>query len=254
MNLWVGGFALGCSGFAWLHPAGREVVVLQWPTQLACKPPKWGKPLADWMPMFRLGLTTLPEAATVGLALSQPALMGLPADAAAKLQPLVAHRYELIAADPVFAAVPGALPYCFSAETPAFGMATLYVPDRVSSKSRSIVFLHGYGGSFLWYLHYLAEVFPDDLILAPAYGVSAGLIPAEYVMESIRAMEKRLGFASQKPRLIGLSAGGFGASRVFADRPEAFSALALTAAYPPADAILNTARATICSQAAARCS
>jgi pimeloyl-ACP methyl ester carboxylesterase len=102
-----------------------------------------------------------------------------------------------------------------------------------------IVFLHGYGGSFLWYLHYLAEVFPDEIIVAPAYGLSAGFIPAEYVAESMRAAERRLGHALAKPRLIGLSAGGFGACRVYAARPDGFGGLMVMAAYPTSDAVVR---------------
>jgi hypothetical protein len=93
--------------------SGSEVVALEWPSRLAAPPPKWDKPLADWMPMFRAALATLPEGTTVVLALSQPALMELPADAATKLQPLLSHRYELMAANPAFAHAPSALAYCF---------------------------------------------------------------------------------------------------------------------------------------------
>ena len=50
----------------------REVVALEWPTRLAAQTPQWEKPLADWMPMFRIALATVPEGTTVSLALSQP--------------------------------------------------------------------------------------------------------------------------------------------------------------------------------------
>jgi len=215
----------------------RETVALQWPTRFAAAPSKWDKPLADWMPMFRIAMTTMPEGTTVSLALSQPALMQLPANAAAKLLPLVARRYEMIAADPAYAHAPSALPYCFSTERPTQGYATLYVPDHPTAQSEPIVFLHGYAGSFLWYLHYLSEAFPDAIIVAPAYGLSGGNMPAEYVLEAMRAAEKRLGHTLATPRLIGLSAGGFGASRVFAAQPDAFVRLEVMAAYPPTEAI-----------------
>jgi predicted esterase len=216
---------------------GREVVQITWPTLLASPPPVLEKAAADWLPMFRVALATLPEATTVGLVLSQPSLLGLPVEAAARLTPLVAKRYEMIAADNAYAKAASALPYCFSVERPTAGQASLYMPDQVSSTTPFIVFLHGYGGSFLWYQHYLSEVFPEAVILAPAYGIDTQKIPAEYVIESIKAAEKHLGKVLSLPRLIGLSAGGFGACRVFASRPRAFASLEVLAAYPPTDVL-----------------
>jgi len=215
----------------------REVVQLTWPTHVASPPPQLEKPASDWLPMFRVALATLPEATTVGLALSQPDFLGLPAEATTKLTSLVARRYELIAADIAYAKAASALPYCFSVEKPTSGQASLYVPDQVSAATPFIVFLHGYGGSFLWYQHYLSELFPEAVILAPAYGIDPQKIPVEYVMESMKAAEKHLGKTLPLPRLIGLSAGGFGACRVFAARPQTFASLEVLAAYPPGEVL-----------------
>jgi hypothetical protein len=75
---------------------GREVVALTWPTRYAAPPPALPKATAELLPGFRVALTNLPESATISLALSQPTLLGMSPDAAARLQPLVAKRYELI--------------------------------------------------------------------------------------------------------------------------------------------------------------
>ena len=169
----------------------------------------------------------------VSLALSQPALLGLTDDQAKTLQPLVAERYKAIVASEIYRTAPSALGYCFSPVKTDRGLATVHVPDEFGPQTPVIVFLHGYGGSFLWYQHYLAQHFPKHLIICPAYGITPSAVPAAYVTECLTAVEKRLGnpFAA-KPWLLGLSAGGFGACRVFTDLPGRFAGLICIAAYP----------------------
>lgn len=210
----------------------REVVMLTWETNDASPPPALAPAATQWLPIFRVALGTLPESATVAMALSQPAILGLPASTQKTLLPLVARRYELIAADPAFSKAPSALPYCFSAQKPTTGYAMVYLPEHVSRQSEVIVFLHGYGGSFLWYLHYLAEVFPDRVIIAPAYGLAPAIIPPQYVAEALQAAERQLGYSLTKPKLFGLSNGGLGACSVFAANPQAYASLTVIAAYP----------------------
>jgi predicted esterase len=220
----------------------REVVSLTWPTRHASPPPNLPMQTAEWLPAFRLALATLPESATVALSLSQPALLGLSPDAAAQLQPLVAKRYVTIASDAAYSKATSALPYCFSAQRPTHGRASLYIPDNTSAGTDVIVFLHGYGGSFLWYQHYLSEIFPQSIIIAPAYGIATASVPSEYITESIQAAERHLGFSLPRPKLVGLSAGGFSACRVFARRPDSFASLIILAAYPPSDSLSTLPR------------
>ena len=172
-----------------------EVKILDWESRSTATPVKeLGREADAWLPTFRLALETLPESAIVALALSQPALLGLPPDQAKGLLPLVSRRYEAIAVDTVYARVPSALPYCFAAIQPTKGRATVYLPDRLTLATKLLVFLHGYGGSFLWYQHYLSERFPDRVILCPAYGISGGAMPAGYVREAIQAAQAQLGW------------------------------------------------------------
>lgn len=213
-----------------------EVRILEWETRSTAAPVTGlGREAEAWLPTFRLALETLPESAIVALALSQPALLGLPADQANGLLPLVSRRYEAIAVDPVYARVPSALPHCFAAIQPMQGRATVYLPDRLTPATKLLVFLHGYGGSFLWYQHYLSERFPDRVILCPAFGISGGSMPAGYVREAIQVAQAQLGWKpGTAPDLMGLSAGGFGASVIFSGSSSDFSSLLVLAAYPPA--------------------
>ncbi len=176
-----------------------EVIRVTWKTSYAASPPQFNRPAADFLPMFRLALNTLPEAAIVTLALSQPALLGLTSAQAATMLPLVAKRYALIAKSPVYSVVASALPYCFVEKRPQEGLALVHLPTGADARTPVLVFLHGYGGSFLWYQHLLAEHFPKCIIICPAYGINTSTISSEYVEECVQAVGVRLGRPVTKP-------------------------------------------------------
>ncbi|MDB6005053.1 MAG: hypothetical protein JWR15_2040 [Prosthecobacter sp.] len=208
----------------------------------AAAPPQFTRPAADFLPAFRLALTALPESAIVALALSQPALLGLTNAQAATMRPLVAERYALIAKSPVYSSVTSALPYCFAEKHPQEGLALVHVPVGADARTPVFVFLHGYGGSFLWYQHLLAEHFPKCVLICPAYGINTSTISSEYVQECVQALGARLGRPVIKPVLIGLSAGGTGACDIYTQHPERFDRLICMAAYPPEDLLLKFPR------------
>ena len=214
-----------------------EVALLSWDTKQAAPVQTICGDAQHLLPAFRLGLSTLPESAIVTLALSQPALLGLTRAQSATLAPLIARRYELIEASPVFSKAPSLLPYCYSSTRPTKGAALMHIPATATTKSPTIVFLHGYGGSFLWHLHWLAEALPDHIIIAPAYGISPAAPSVGYLTESVAAASKRLGFKLPMPTLIGLSAGAFGACRAFVKTPDRFARLICLAGYPPDDIV-----------------
>ena len=220
------------SGFA------AEVFQVTWPTQAASPPPRLSPEAEQLLPVFRLGLDHLPEATVVDMCLAQPLILGLTREQAATLRPLAAERYALIAKNPAYARAPSALSYCFAPANPGHGLASVHVPDHAGPGTPVIVFIHGYGGSFLWYQHYFAEVFPDHILICPAYGITTATIAQEYVTEAVAAVERKLQRKSGPPMLIGLSAGGFGACRLYARHPELFSRHLSLAAFPPDD-VLN---------------
>lgn len=234
MRYWlpvVLGMALG------LHGAGaQQVLRVTWSTRHASKPAALQKPASDLLPAFRAALSILPESNIVALALSQPALLGLSEAEAARLRQHCSERYGLIQKDATFRKAASALPYCYSEQTPTQGLASVYRPKNSTSSTPCLVFLHGYGGSFLWTQHLLAEAFPDHVVICPAYGISSAMIPGAYLAECLTAAERRLGHSIGPPGLIGLSAGGFGAVRVYTRAPERFRSLIVLAAFPPEDA------------------
>lgn len=219
-----------------------EVIRVTWKTTHAAAPPQFNRPAADFLPMFRLALNTLPDSAIVTLALSQPAMLGLTPAQAATMRPLVAERYALIAKSPVYSGVASALPYCFAEKRPQEGLALVHLPMGADARTPVLLFLHGYGGSFLWYQHLLAEHFTSHIIICPAYGINTSTIPSEHVQECVQAVGVRLGRPALKPVLMGLSAGGFGACDVYTKHPERFDRLICMAAYPPEDLLLKFPR------------
>jgi hypothetical protein len=183
------------------------------------------------LPAFRIGLASLPEASVVALCLSQPQIVGLNAEDGRVLQTLTSERYVAMSKEVLFRGAPSALPYCFAETRPTDGLATVHVPASCTSATPCLVFLHGYGGSFLWYLHVLVEAFPQHLIICPAYGTSCGTVPREYVRGAIEVVEKKLGFKTSMPTLMGISAGGFGACMLYAQQPGDWKRMVCLAAY-----------------------
>jgi pimeloyl-ACP methyl ester carboxylesterase len=231
--------AVACILFSlWLANSlpAQSVTPLTWPTRHAAPPASDTPEVAPYLPLLRASIGRLPESALVNLALMQSSALGLSDADARQLSELVTRRYAAIAASPVFKNIPSSLGYCLSETRPRQGFALLYQPRQSNAQTPVLLFLHGYGGSFLWYQHQLAEWFPDHIILCPAYGIAPSEIPAAYLNECLAAAASRLKHPLAKPTLIGLSAGGFGAVRVYAAQPASYKNLIVMAAYPPDDA------------------
>ncbi|CAN5878496.1 hypothetical protein BH11VER1_BH11VER1_20520 [soil metagenome] len=234
--------AAACSYILLQCPLVAEVASLSWDTEQAAPVQAVAGDAQQLLPALRLGLSTLPESAIVSLALSQPGLLGLTPAQSATLAPLVAKRYEMMATSSDYAKAPSLLPYCYSETRPTKGAAIIHIPEGATAKTQVIIFLHGFGGSFLWYLHWMAETFPDHIIIAPAYGISPANIPEAYLAECMVAASRRLRFQLPRPSLVGLSAGGFGACRAFLAAPDRYERLICLAAYPPENTVHRFSR------------
>src|SRR6185436_6433100 len=103
--------------------------------------------------MVRVGLQTLSESALVTGALTlQASALGLTEEQATNLNAILSPAYASMAADPSFAKLPSALPYCYATEKETNGHYFLYRPEKIGPEPLIIVFLHGYGGNFQFYL------------------------------------------------------------------------------------------------------
>ncbi len=220
------------------EPSSAGVVrQISWNTENASPPAKFDENQKNLLPLIRFGVSALPEPQVMQLSFFGGSALGLPEDKAQSLHALLAKRYELIGSDEVFSKVPSALSYCFSATKPETGFATVYVPEGATLATKVILFLHGYGGSFMFYQHYFGSAFPDHIVICPAFGISCANVPSEYIQESLDATSKELGFRLRLPVLMGLSAGGFGGFREYTKRPASYAGYICLAAYPPDDVV-----------------
>ncbi len=222
--------------WAWL-PGGfaQTVQTLQWPTRYAAKPP--ANIDARWLSAFRLGLASISEAQAVGMSGTAAQVMGLPQEQAGRLQKLLVPLYEEMKQDAVFKGARSTLLYCYSEATPTNGLATVYFPEKLDTNLPPIVFLHGYGGSFLWPIHLLVKTFPERVIIAPAYGLSGGNMHPLYLQQALRATQEALKLEEPlpKPVLIGLSAGVAKVLEIYGPRAVQYTGAICIAGYPPSE-------------------
>ena len=224
---------------AFMNPAALagEIKAVTWKTTHAADPPILNSKQGDLLPLFSLGASALAESNAMALTVFGGKALGLKPGQAEALHTLVAARYQAIDNDPRFADTPSALSYCYSVKKPRSGFATVYQPEKANDQTPAIVFLHGYGGSFQFYLHVLAEALPDHLIICPAFGFSCAQIPSAYLDECLRAVESSLSITLAKPVLAGLSARVFGGFREFARQPHRYRGYLCLAAFPPPDSV-----------------
>jgi len=217
----------------------QQVYSVTWPTANAAPPATLPDVSPTAMAAYRMGLYFTSESNVVNLVAGQNAALGISVEQAAYFKKLFGERYHLIESDPVFRDAPSALSYCFSATTPTQGLAVVYSPKKVDAHLAPLVFLHGYGGSFLWVEQLLAENFPDRLIICPAFGISSSQMPAAYLSECLQAVQRKVAHPIGPPILMGLSVGSFGAARIFTKYPHQFSRLIVLGAYPPQETLTH---------------
>ena len=211
----------------------QQVMHVRWATKHAAAPISLAGVSPQWLPFIRAGVANVSEETAISAGLSQGHVIGLSREETSRLQELFANYYRGLRTSTLFGEVPSALNYCLSERKPQQGLATVYVPAKLSKEAKCVVFLHGYGGSLLAYPHLMASVFSNHVVVCPAYGISAAEISTEYVSEALKATAARLNIALAKPLLIGLSAGGFGACQAYVRTPQAFRGLVVLGAYPP---------------------
>lgn len=176
----------------------------------------------------RLGEGKILQAAVVGA----PGPLGLTADQSTALRRGFRDVYGAIAADPLFAQLPSALPQAVSQDAARPGHYFLYAPSRLEPNARVIVFLHGFGGNFQFYLWLLKSAFPEDLIICPSYGIAWSRDGGAYLDEVLTHVAQRFDIADKKPWLMPISAGGPAGFSIYSAAPVKFSGLICLASCP----------------------
>lgn len=140
--------------------------------------------------------------------------------------------YRAISLDEAMRGIPHTLAYSYTSVTPTRGHYYACIPDEINEETRSIVFLHGFGGNFLYYTWLLKSEYPDAIILLPTYTYSWFDGSLSYVEEVITNFEGRHNLQLKHPWLFALSAGGPAGFRIYNEAPEKFTGLVCLASGP----------------------
>jgi hypothetical protein len=197
-------------------------------------PPAFRPPaqFADGYRLFLAAGAMVPEAVTVKSVVLAGPMLGLSAGATKRLYADLDKVYDKIAADPLFAGIPSVLPYCLADERPTQGHYFAYYPPKIPENPRVIVFLHGFGGNFLFYAYLLKEEFPDAVILVPSWGASWADGTMQYLDDIYKDVKRRTSLSIRKASLMAISAGGPAGFRLYNERPEQFSCFVSIASAP----------------------
>jgi len=193
-----------------------------------------GKEFAEGYRLFQAGATYLPEGITVkSVILLYHGRVGLTGDASRRLYAELDQVYDKISVDPLLKNVPSALPYCLADKRPSEGHYFAYYPKKIAKDTRAIVFLHGFGGNFLFYTYLLKEEFPDAVILLPSWGPSWHDGTKQYLDDMVQDMQRKKSLSIRAPCLMAISAGGPAGFRLYHEQPERFACYVSIASAPP---------------------
>ena len=188
---------------------------------------------AQLMAVAESTIRSVPEGfALQTLLTTAPDQLGLTPAEANGLLAGVRSAYDAIAADPLFAGVPSALPGCFSQQPDRAAQYFLYRPKQLTAQTPVILWLHGYGGNFLFYVWVLHAAFPDHVLILPSLGLTWEHGNAADVDGVLADATRHLGQPLARPWLMAISAGGPTACQVFTDRPATFRGLLCIATCP----------------------
>lgn len=221
----------------WFAPScpAQQVIQVRWPSKNTAPPFSFQDVEPQFVGPLKMGLSMLSEESLISAAVSQGDPLGLGAADSKKLDTLFSNYYSRLRRNPTFKKAPSALNYCISDRKQKEGLATVYLPAKIKRDTKTILFLHGHGGSLLAYLYFLSSTYPNHIIICPAYGIDPSSIPLAYVIEAEKAVESRLNTQLNKPLLVGLSAGGFSACRLYTQKPDAARGVICLGAFIPAE-------------------
>ena len=170
---------------------------------------------------FQFAIRTLPEKHVVKLSASA-VVFGAFGEDVDELVEALEPVYDDIAADPRFRGVGSALPYCYSRERPDQGHYFLSLPEKLDADTRLLIFQHGWGGNFLFYVKRMADEFPDDIIAFPSLSYSGSFVNRGYIRDMKADLERRMRRRLPEPWLLGISAGSIGGYELYTKHPDDF--------------------------------
>lgn len=191
------------------------------------------KKFRDGYQLFQAVAGYLPEGVTVkGVILMGHGQIGLGPEATRRLYAGLDRVYRGIAADPLFRDIPSALPYCLSDKRPTRGHCFAYYPAKITDETPVIIFLHGFGGNFLFYIYVLKEEFPESVILLPSWSGSWYDGTQQYLDDMLKDVKRRRSLAPRRPCLMAISGGGPAGFRLYNAAPDRFACYVSIASAP----------------------
>lgn len=107
---------------------------------------------------------------------------------------------------------------------------------RHSAGSPTVLFLHGFGGNFLFYAWALKKLIPNSTLINPSCGMDWLLRPAadnlEYIDDLLKHFHHRIGLDLSEVWLAGISDGGVASFEIASLRPGLFRGLISFASSP----------------------
>ena len=128
--------------------------------------------------------------------------------------------------------IPSALSYSLLVKSLIMVIILYIFLIKVTSKTKQIVFLHGYGGNFLIYIYVLKKAFKNSIIIVPSWGCSWALGNYGYLKEVYSDIKQKFSVKIVRPVLMAISAGGGAAFEYYNKAPERFELLISFATCP----------------------
>jgi predicted esterase len=214
------------------HAVGK-VESCTFPTRSLPPPFRVPKRFADGYQLFQAGGNLLPEETMVkSVVLLGTSQIGLTAKETQGLYANLDQVYGNIAADALFKNVHSALPYCLSDKRPSEGHYFAYYPEKPTDDTPVIVFLHGFGGNFLFYTYLLKEEFPKAVVLLPSWSGSWQDGTMQYLDDMYKDVKRKRSLSIRKPSLMAISAGGPAGFRLYNEHPDRFFCFVSIASAP----------------------
>lgn len=217
--------------------AKRPCHSVHFPTTNHHRPFTFGSEQELFGDLLEQSLQSVPEPLLVQAVLGAGPQVGLTADQQQSLAQKFTKTYSDISRDVQMSHLPTALPYCLSSRPVKDGHYFLYVPPKRTAKTETILFLHGFGGNFLFYLKILKDEFPDHMIVIPSWGATWANGNSRYIREVYHDIRQRFRIAISTAHLMSISGGGAISFEIYNSNHWWFSDLTVFASMPRNHAI-----------------
>jgi pimeloyl-ACP methyl ester carboxylesterase len=157
----------------------------------------------------------------------------------ADLAVLMKKTYAEMSADPALRRMLDKRTLGHALRAQLFGQGHYY--HRHVPNSPIVVFLHGYGGNFLFYLWTLKRLLPTCTIVHPSCGIDwrkrSVTENTQFIADLMEDLQRRIGTNLTNVWLAGISNGGSAAFDIAAQCPERFRGLVSIASSPDGETI-----------------